>query len=278
LDDSAAVEEEQMLTTIQKIGPVLELFTVDRPEWRMSDIARELGTPKSSAHSLVATLAEIGLLSVGANGSYRLGWNLLSLSERMRASLDFRQQAVPVMQVLAKSLHETVLLAGLDRHDVVYVERVEGNHPMVRLAGVRPGGRLPAHATAAGKVLLAYRSTPEVRALMSGSSWKRLTCATLGTMDELLKALVDVRKVGYACDRGEIVPDIACVAAPIMDHFGSVVAAVSISVPAYRFPADPARLAEPLLAACDTIAKGLAATRRELIADNGELAAWEAAP
>jgi IclR family KDG regulon transcriptional repressor len=87
-----------MLTTIQKIGPVLELFTVERPEWRMSDIARELGTPKSSAHSLVATLAEIGLLSVGANGSYRLGWNLLSLSERMRASLDFRQHAVPVMQ------------------------------------------------------------------------------------------------------------------------------------------------------------------------------------
>jgi hypothetical protein len=46
------IEEEQMLTTIQKIGPVLELFTVERPEWRMSEIARELGTPKSSAHSL----------------------------------------------------------------------------------------------------------------------------------------------------------------------------------------------------------------------------------
>src|SRR3954451_7306438 len=64
-----------MLTTIQKIGPVLELFTVERPEWRMSGIARELGTPKSSADSLVAPLAEIGPLSVGAAGSYRLGWN-----------------------------------------------------------------------------------------------------------------------------------------------------------------------------------------------------------
>jgi DNA-binding IclR family transcriptional regulator len=267
-----------MLTTIQKIGPVLELFTVERPEWRMSDIARELGTPKSSAHSLVATLAEVGLLSVGANGSYRLGWNLLSLSERMRASLDFRQHAVPVMQDLAKTLHETVLLSGLDRHDVVYVERVEGNHPMVRLAGVRPGGRLPAHATAAGKVLLAYRSVPEVRALMSGSNWKRLTPNTVGTVEELLEALVDVRRAGYACDRGEIVPDIACIGAPIMDRFGSVVAAVSISLPAYRFPADAMRLAEPLLAACDTISKGLASHRRELIADGNELAAWAVAP
>jgi DNA-binding IclR family transcriptional regulator len=138
---------------------------------------------------------------------------------------------------------------------------------------------LPAHATAAGKALLAYRSTAEVRALMSGSSWKRLTPKTLGGIDELLEALIKVRAVGYGCDRGEIVPDIACIGAPIMDRFGSVVAAVSISVPAYRFPADPARLAEPLLAACDTISRELASHRRELsVVDESELAAWQAAP
>jgi DNA-binding IclR family transcriptional regulator len=96
-------------------------------------------------------------------------------------------------------------------------------------------------------------------------------------MDELLEALVKVRADGSACDRGEIVPDIACIGAPVMDRFGSVVAAVSISVPAYRFPADTSRLAEPLLAACDTISKGLASHRRE-IGDVNELAAWEAAP
>jgi DNA-binding IclR family transcriptional regulator len=97
-------------------------------------------------------------------------------------------------------------------------------------------------------------------------------------MDELLAALVGVRKAGFACDRGEIVPDIACIGAPIMDRFGSVVAAMSISVPAYRFPADATRLAEPLLAACDTISQRLASQRRELVADGNELAAWEAAP
>src|SRR5256714_14024098 len=110
---------------------------------------------------------------------------------------------------------------------------------------------------------------------MSGSNWKGPAPKTVGTIEELLQALVEVRRGGYACDRGEIVPDIACIGAPIMDRFGSVVAAVSISVPAYRFPADPARLAEPLLAACDAISKGLASHRRELIADNhNELAAW----
>jgi DNA-binding IclR family transcriptional regulator len=232
---SSREERADVLSTIKKIGPVLELFTPERPEWRMTEIARALEMPKSSAHSLVTTLAEVGLLSTSDQGGYRLGWNILSLSERMRASLDFRKHALPVMQQLAESVQETVLLATLDRQRVIYLERAEGNHPMVRLAGVRVGSKAPAHCTSVGKILLAFRDPDEVRALFAAEGLRAMTKRTITDLDEFLAELTKVRSRGLAYDLGEIVPDISCVAAPVQDRYGSVVAAISVPTPAYRF-------------------------------------------
>jgi DNA-binding IclR family transcriptional regulator len=232
---------------VKKVGPVLELFTPDRPEWRMTDIARALDTPKSSAHSLVSTLAEIGLLSVAPSGRYRLGLNLLTLSERMRANLDVLQYVTPSMRELAQTVGETVLLAMLDRREVVYVERVEGTHPMVRLAGVRPGARLSAHATAVGKVLLAFRDPVETRQLMATARFKQYTKHTIKDLDELEEALVEVRARGVAFDLQEVSPDAMCVAAPITDGYGAVIAGMSVCVPAYRFEAKRRELVPTLI-------------------------------
>jgi DNA-binding IclR family transcriptional regulator len=247
-----------VLHTVKKIGPVLDLFTPERPEWRMTDMARALNMPKSSMHSLASTLAEVGLLSVSPRGGYRLGYNLLNLSERMRATMNFGRHALPTMQKLSQSLRETTLLAVLDRREVVYVERTEGTHPMVRLAGVRPGSRAPVQCTSVGKVLLAYLETSEVRSILSGVTWKQYTARTITDQEALERELVTVRARGIAYDRGELVPDIACVAAPITDRWGTVVAALSISMPAYRFPKDHSKLILPLKAATERISAEIA--------------------
>lgn len=202
----------------------------------MTEIARALEMPKSSAHALVTTLAEVGLLSVGPDGLYGLGWNLFSLSERMRAGLEFRQHALPFMQDLAEELGETVLLAVLDGGDVIYVERVDGTHPMVRLAGAQIGTRVPAYCTGVGRALLAHREPLEVRALFASTSLEQRTSRTLATIEELEDALVQTRTQGVAYDFAEAVEDIACVGAPVSDAHGAVIAAVSVAVPAYRFP------------------------------------------
>lgn len=249
-----------MLNTVKKIGPVLELFTPERPEWRMTEIARALDMPKSSAHSLVATLAEVGLLSVSEHGRYRLGWNLLSLSERMRASMDFQRFAAPAMQALTEATQETAVLAVLDRRKVIYVERVEGNHPMVRLAGVRVGSRVPAHCTSVGKVLLAARDPEEVRALFGDEPLKQMTSNTIADVDALQEELVRVRARGYALDLAEAVPDVSCVAAPIRDRYGSAVAAMSLPMPTYRFESKRQLAVEELLKATATVSEELAAT------------------
>jgi DNA-binding IclR family transcriptional regulator len=266
------------LNTVKKIGPVLELFTPEQPEWRMTDIARALGTPKSSAHSLVSTLAEIGLLSVAPSGRYRLGLNLLSLSERMRTSMDILQQAGPSMQELARSSRETVLLAMLDRNEVVYVERAEGTHPMVRLAGVQPGARVPAHCTAVGKVLLAYRDPGETKRFIRSTELRRYTAQTITDPDRLEAALIEVRARGFAIDQSEIVADIACIAAPVTDQFGTVIAAISVSMPAYRFEEQRKGLVESLKTTAATVSRIVSEAGETMPVDNdvegepGELA------
>lgn len=250
-----------MLNTVKKIGPVLELFTQERPEWRMTDIARALDMPKSSAHSLVATLAEIGLLSVSSQGRYRLGWNLLSLAERMRASLDFSKHAVPLMQELSAAVKETVLLAALDRHEVVYLERVEGMHPLVRLAGVRVGSRAPAYCTSVGKMLLAHRDAAEAREVLRNMTLRPMTRNTLTTVEALEAEFERIRAQGVAFDMQEIVTDVICVAAPVTDDYGAVVAAISVSLPAYRFEQKRESVVAPLKATAAAVSANLMAAQ-----------------
>lgn len=248
-----------MLTTVLKIAPVLWLFTPERPEWRSTDIARALDMPKSSAHSLVKTMAEIGLLAHSDGGRYRLGWALLTLSERMRTSQNFSQYAASEMEALSRSLRETVLLAVLDRTEVLYVERVEGRHPMIRLAGAATGTRAPVHCTAVGKVLLAHREPRETRGLLEHTGMRAFTSRTIVDIGTFEQELMQVRAKGYAVDRQEIVPEIACAAVPVRNRYGTVVAAMSVSFPAYRFPTDPRVLVAALKAAADRLTRKIAA-------------------
>lgn len=248
-----------MLNTVRKIGPVLELFGPEQPEWRMTEIAKALGMPKSSAHSLLTTLAEVGLLTTTDQGRYRLGWHLLTLAERTRASLDFRRVAVPAMTELAAEGGETVFLAVLDRDRVLYVERVEGSHPTVRIAGIRVGARFYAHCTAVGKMLLAERDIDEVRELIERSGMRRTTVHTIDTLERFEEELRQIRTRGVAFDMCEAVADISCMAAPVRDRYGSVIAAMSVATPAYRFEQARARTLDLLLAATERVSAALAA-------------------
>jgi DNA-binding IclR family transcriptional regulator len=227
-----------MLNTIKKVGPVLDLFTAEQPEWRMTDIARALEMPKSSAHALVITLADVGLLSLTSSGRYRLGWNLLSLAERMRASLDLKGIATPAMRALEGDVRENVLLAVLDRREVVYVDKVEGTHPMVRLAGVRVGSRAPAHCTAVGKVLLAFGATE----LASDAALEPLTSRTIVDRRRLDAELATIRSDRFATATDELESGLTAVASPVFDEDGTAVAALAVSGPTLRL--SPRRIAE----------------------------------
>lgn len=227
-----------MLQTVQKIGPLLDLFTIEHPEWGVSEVAEAIGVPRSSAHALLSSLVETGLLQCRTRGRYRIGWRIVELSETLRGSLDVRSAAEPVLQDLVQRYGETSHLAVMERHKVLYVDKVIGNR-VINVVGARVGAQLDAHCSAVGKMLLAHRDLEEVRRFVLDKPLRRLTPSTITNPKALEQELVGVRNGGCAFDSGEAVTEVHCVAAPVRDEMGSVVAAVSMTVPATRFA--PAR-------------------------------------
>jgi DNA-binding IclR family transcriptional regulator len=223
-----------MLQTVEKTSRVLALFDRDHTEWGVREVAQTLGLAKSSAHDLLTSLAQVGLLAKTGDGRYRLGWRLVALSETLLITTELRREARPIMEELAAQYQETIHLAILDDTKVVYVDKLEGRQA-VRVELTSLGTRLYAHCSAVGKVLLAFCPAAEVKRIINSAGLPRFTPQTITDKVALEDALTEIRKQGYAYDLEEILPDLCCVAAPVRNHTSQVIAAVSLSIPAYRF-------------------------------------------
>lgn len=218
-----------MLGTVGKASRVLDLFTRAAPEWGVTDTALALEVPRSSAHDLLDTLAQTGLLRRVEGNRYRLGLKLLTLSDAALDSLAVRAQARGVMECLARKLRATVHLATLDGTDVVYLDKVtaEGG-PRIALSGI--GRRLPLHCTAVGKVLLAHQSPGTIGQALDRLPLEPVTERTIDSIDALRFELAGARRQGVAHDREGSVLGVCCHAAPITEA-GRPTAAISLSVP-----------------------------------------------
>lgn len=225
-----------MLLTINASGRVLDLFTVELPEWGVTEVAGELGLSKSKAHALLASLSTVGLLRRTNRGRYRLGWRVSCLNRVLSDTTEFQRQARPVLDVLCARFHETVQLAALEGDRVAYVDRVQNSNGS-RTQEMPIGWTMPAHCTASGKVLLAGMAVDQLEAVIDDAGLQCRTPATITDLDRLQGHLLGVAQSGVAFDRGEAVPGICCVAAPVIGADGETIAAISICAPAARFAA-----------------------------------------
>ena len=223
-----------MLNTVCKAGKVLNLFSFKQPEWGVTDVAKTLAIPKSSASDIMASLADQGLLNRMDGGRYRLGWRLFELSQILLENTEFRTEARKAMQEVVERWGETTHLAVLEGAQAVYVEKMQ-TPAAVRILLSRVGARLPAHFSAVGKVLLAHQEWSRVSRLLQDQGLHAFTPNTITSFDRLASELEQVRKQGYAYDHEEVAIGLCCVAAPIRNLDGRVIAAISLSVPAYRF-------------------------------------------
>jgi DNA-binding IclR family transcriptional regulator len=251
-----------VLGTVGKASRVLDLFTRETPEWGVTDTALELQVPRSSAHDLLDTLAQTGLLRRVEGNRYRLGLKLLTLSDATLDSLAVRGQARGVMECLARKLKATVHLATLDGTDVVYLDKVtaEGG-PRIALSGV--GRRLPLHCTAVGKVLLAHQSPGTICHTLDRLAMEPVTDQTISSVDTLRFELASSHRSGIAHDREGSVLGVCCHAAPITEA-GRVTAAISLSVPTAIERQLGERYDEIVRAAAVKISRRLAAAPTEL--------------
>ena len=245
-----------MLQTIQKAGELLALYDREHTEWGVREVATRLKVAKSSAHDLMSSLAKLGFLHKTEDNRYRLGWRLVTLSETLLATTELRKEARPVLEDLAAQYQETIHLAVLDDTQAVYVDKLEGRQA-VRVELTSLGARLYAHCSALGKVLLAYSEEQEVKRIVQTAGLPRFTANTITDEEELLQNLAKIRKQGFAYDLEEILPDLCCVAAPIYEYSGHVIAAISMSIPAFRFRRSQMEFRDGVMRAAKKISKRL---------------------
>jgi len=228
---------------------LLQAFTPDEPELGVTDLAHRLGINKSTVYRLLVTL-EMGkfVQRDPTTGKYRLGIKLFELGSLVQNLLELRKVARPHLERLQEQCRETIHLAVLDEGQVLYIDKLESPRPVQMYS--RVGRRAPAHCTGLGKVLLASLQPEEVDAIIARNGLKRYTENTITDPRKLHDHLALVRQRGYAMDKGEHEELIRCAAAPIHDHTGKVVAAVSITTIGVRF--DPRRMDELARLVCET--------------------------
>jgi IclR family transcriptional regulator, KDG regulon repressor len=233
-----------MLGTLKRAGDVLDLFTVDEPEWGVTATAQRLGIGKSLAHDVLASLAAIGLVQRVGHGRYRLGWRTISLASVLLRTSELRAQSRQVVRELVERQGIGVSLVAWDRGRIIYIDQRRtlrraavssgaGAGAVAAVAGSRaaaagplPGTTVSIDGRAASRVLLASRPSDEIR-LLWGDGFVRTRHASL---DELEEDLERIRLHGWAeDDPGEQLGGCA-VAAPVRDADGDVAAALSLDL------------------------------------------------
>lgn len=220
------------IQSIERMVNILDQFSMRNPELRFKEIVEGTGLNKSTAFNLISTMEYLGILEQDEiTKAYRLGMHLMKLGEIAKKSIKIIDIAKPFMTKLRDKVNETVQLAKLENGFTVYLEKVECFQPIK--TNSERGDAIPAYATGLGKALLAYRPNEYIKKYIP-ESLKKYTPNTIGSREELICVLSDVRSQGVAKDKGEFIEDLVCYAAPIFDYKGRVDYAISVSVPSYR--------------------------------------------
>ncbi|MER7016299.1 IclR family transcriptional regulator [Saccharopolyspora sp. NPDC000359] len=234
---------------------ILELLS--RGRHRLSDIAETLRLPLSSVHGLLGTLVHRGFAEFDpTTRTYGLGLKAWTVGQGYTGHRDIVGLALPLMDRLARETGETVQLSRLDGVENVYIAIAESPQPMKLVSAV--GMRLPAHADGLGKALLSGLSQEELVRRYQGVELERFTENTVCELPELLAEVQEARVRGYAVDDEEYIVGCRCVAMPVRDHSGEVVAALSVSAPTPRCGPDwTEQTREPLSKVVATIEQQL---------------------
>jgi len=227
-------ERRYIIQSITRALELLEVFSIEEPELNLTDISRRLDLNPSTTFRVLVTLHARGYVEQNPdNRKYRLGAACLGLGGVFLSQSDIRTQALLVLRNLRDDCKETVHLGVLAGPEVVYLEKLDPLQP-IGFMGSRIGGRVPAHCTALGKAMLAYKTEAEVRQLYAGPDLPRLTPNTITDLEELLCELGRIRRCGYALDDEENEPGVTCVAVPVRDYAQNAVNAISVSGPTAR--------------------------------------------
>ena len=226
---NAAAANTGANTIVRALG-VLELLRESPRDLGVSDVARTLSINVTTAHRTLRALLSAGYVAQNPDTDrYRLGRQAFLLGLAAGRTLGLTA-VTPILERLRDETGESANLVVRDGSEGLVVLRVESEQPL-RFTQ-EAGARIPLHCTSSGKALLAF--APDPAQALAGLELTKMTSLTLTSRKALLEDLAEVRRVGYSVNRGERIPGVCGVAAPVLDTQAQPVAAVAVQGPAVR--------------------------------------------
>lgn len=227
------MEQKYAVPALDRAHAVLKLLIEEPYKWKLSDLSKHLGISKSTLYSLLQTMERLQWINRDRNETYALGSAVGDFGSAYFRQYDlieeFRRAAEPVM----RKLQESIQLARLDGNEVLYLAKIEAPSPVQMVSGT--GVRFPAHATGLGKSLMMDMDEEQVLRIFPQETLHKMTAHTIGSRKEFLQELEKARREAYSTDIQEGVMGFCCVAAPVRNRNGGVIAAISCSMPVHHW-------------------------------------------
>lgn len=226
-------KQPDSVSSVLKVFGILQALGEER-EIGITELSQRVMMPKSTVYRFLQTMKSLGYVAQeGESEKYSLTLKLFELGAKALQNVDLIRSADIQMRELSNETRETIHLGALDEDSIVYIHKIDSMYNL-RMHS-RIGRRNPLHSTAIGKVLLAWRDRSEVEEILSHIEFTRSTKYTLDSAAALLPVLDTVREQGFGEDIEEQEEGLRCIAVPVFDRFGVVIAGLSISFPTLRF-------------------------------------------
>ncbi|EEX36122.1 DNA-binding transcriptional regulator KdgR [Vibrio metschnikovii] len=226
-------------TQPEPVSSVLKVFSIlqalgEQKEIGVSELSQRLMTSKATTYRFLQTMKSMGYVAQeGEADKYRLTLKLFELGSKSLEYVDLVELADKEMRFISQQTNEALHLGALDGNGIIYIHKIDSGYNL-RMQS-RIGRRNPLYSTAIGKVLLSDREEMFVRDTLADVEFIKHTENTLENTDQLIAELERVRAQHFAQDNEEQEPGLRCIAAPVYDRFGHIIAGLSISLPTIRF-------------------------------------------
>jgi DNA-binding IclR family transcriptional regulator len=230
-------QQSPKVKSADRVLDIFELYTGDKDAFTLTEIAKALNMPISSTYQIIQNMLNRGYLETDGTGKqFRLGNKIFEIRVQHRKNTNLPTEFFSVAGKMAEELNETVMLSVRSGDKVVYIAEKSASQPIRVSSAI--GSVLPLHASASGKMLLSSMSEEEIDRLYPNKELEKITSRTISHVDQLKEELAKVRAMGMAYNFEESVEGVHCVAGPIYDMEGHVVASVSVSIPIVRITDD----------------------------------------
>lgn len=231
--DNSEPQTRYSIRAVDRALRILMAFTAQKGELTIGELTAAAEVPRSTVFRLLATLEIGGFVERGSQpDTYRLGPNALLVGGAALRQVNFHDRIRPHLKQLMHETGETVHLVIFRSNQAIVLDKIDSQHAIQLVSNI--GYQSPLHASAAGKLLLAFQPDDVIQEVLNGYVYTPLTPNTIADPQTLLAHLQQIRKQQFSLDLEEVELGLRCIAAPVYNFSGEVAAGVSMSGPAHR--------------------------------------------